>query len=353
MINKTTFSFCYNEILEKEALFDWEVKDNMAGNYDRNELMELNRKQLISIIKIDNTECFLVPELAIVSALQNGRTDVHSLSAFCNLEIKTIREILSKNGNMIEITKNSVNIKKQKGRLIVFDWSGTLVNEFYLDEEVCKYIPHPKDGNRERYRNNFIDFEEHLRNLEEKQHYLWYDYLYLGKRYGKTEEDLRKIHEINYDKVQGLFRFENIKKLRRKGFKIALVTDCVEKVLHWRGELLKIKIEDEFDYIVTSDRVRYVEDKRKHLELLMKESKIKPDDAIYIGDSFVKDILAAKTFNMRTIWFKNSIRNAGSRWGTPTLPVSNTQFSSLRKIVNKRAADAIVFDIENVNKFFI
>ncbi|MFH1455766.1 MAG: HAD-IA family hydrolase [archaeon] len=87
-----------------------------------------------------------------------------------------------------------------------------------------------------------------------------------------------------------------LKKLKQKGYKLALVTDAPRLKAYMR--LDEMRIADLFD-VVVGKGIRLKPSKLPFKKAL-KELKIKPKEAMHVGDLRERDILGAKKMGMKT-----------------------------------------------------
>ena len=217
-----------------------------------------------------------------------------------------------------------------------------------MDEAICSAIPlsgHSDDNDRAT-----VKFRELLTDLEQLHSHLWYDYIYLGRQFGKTTQDLADLHTRNRDLINPLCDVAAlVTALRQAGLRIALSTNCVAPVLEWRAKLLGLRLDALFDFVVTSDITQNVRDKGTNLDHLIDKSGVSASRMIVVGNSFSKDILPAKLRGMSTVWLRGPIaRERRSYWGTPELPVSPQIYEPTRAAVRDRAADIMILDISHL-----
>lgn len=132
--------------------------------------------------------------------------------------------------------------------------------------------------------------------------------LYL-KKSNPSKKDIEKaINQINkqfYLAWESSFlsikSFENmretLKKAKDMGLKIALLSDFPI------GNKVKVlNIEDIVDFSISSEETGYLKPSKKTFLKLTKSINIDPKNCIYFGDSYNKDIVGAKSVNMKTVY---------------------------------------------------
>jgi len=90
-----------------------------------------------------------------------------------------------------------------------------------------------------------------------------------------------------------------LRKLQKKGIKLAIVTDA-PRIEAWI-RLAAMGIQDEFDVVITYDDSKEKKPSLKPFKLALKKLKMNPEDVIIIGDSISRDIVPAKELGAKTI----------------------------------------------------
>lgn len=92
-----------------------------------------------------------------------------------------------------------------------------------------------------------------------------------------------------------------LKSIKEAGLKIALCTDMTANIQY--RKIKKLGIADLIDVIVTSEEAGFEKPSPVIFNLVLEKLKIKPSEAIYIGDHIEKDIKGSLTCGMTPIWF--------------------------------------------------
>jgi len=317
------------------------------------ELTELHRQGSIALIKTRRNVLFALPRLAICAAVASGKETLASVARFCDLKENKIRTTIADgNCNLLRNGSRFV-VAPLPCKVVALDWSRTLVDEFDLDEAICRFITMPRQGLEGNGATNSIRLRKILDRLESEGSPLWYDYPYLAKQFGWNESDLRKAHFENAHGLRSLCDISKfVAELRKRGIQTALLTNCVRKVLDWRAEMLGLRIDRLFDNIITSDEVGFCQDKSRHLDMLSDEMRLPSSAIVMVGDNLNKDILPAKARRMGTIWVNLAPhRDRGpSYWGTPEMPTRPHVYELSRSAFSGHAADVMVLNIRDVLK---
>lgn len=88
--------------------------------------------------------------------------------------------------------------------------------------------------------------------------------------------------------------YEVLKELKQRNLKLGLCTTSSDKAAHYI--LQRFKIDDFFHLIVARDDVKHVKPSTEQFELALKSLRVRPQDAVIVGDSIV-DMQSAKELN--------------------------------------------------------
>jgi len=93
-----------------------------------------------------------------------------------------------------------------------------------------------------------------------------------------------------------------LKKLKKKGYKIALLSN----VTHFHAKrFLKSKISKYIDKPFFSSDLGSIKPDPRNFKRVLKYFKVKPSEAIMIGDNYLDDIIPSRKLGLHTIHFKN------------------------------------------------
>jgi len=184
-------------------------------------------------------------------------------------------------------------------KCLLFDWTGTLVNEYELDKEMCKNME------LEISHKLGISFGEAERRYQKMLNeygdsWEWYNYPLQGFLFGI---DWKRAHLSALTKIKVIpSAIDVLSHFKEKGHIIYLLTNAVKEVVDIRIDYLKMN--QFFDLIVTSDMVKSTKSSGKHLELALDILKIPVSQTFMIGDSLTQDILPAKKLGIVTVQCK-------------------------------------------------
>jgi len=94
---------------------------------------------------------------------------------------------------------------------------------------------------------------------------------------------------------------ETIKKLRKRGYKIAVLSDA-PGIQAWMRITAMDMHKGYFDHVITRDITKVRKPNPKAFKIALKALKVRPEDAAMVGDSFKKDIYPAKRLGMKAIY---------------------------------------------------
>lgn len=184
-------------------------------------------------------------------------------------------------------------------KCLMFDWTGTLADEYELDKSVCKNMEleiSRKEGiSLEEANKKYTDFLKKYENS-----WKWYSYPLHGEKFGISwkESQLSALHKIKLiPNVLEVMTF-----YKEKGYCFFLVTNAVRAVIELRLDYLKVR--NYFDIIITSDMVKSTKTTGKHFEYALKYIDLSDIRTYMIGDIYTQDLLPAKKFGIITILCK-------------------------------------------------
>lgn len=294
----------------------------------------------------DNHLTFLPPRNAILVEVASGNKSLSQIHQRTGLPPERIVSEAATLSDRLSVSKDIVTFRRLSIKTVVFDWSDTLVNEYDLDEAICRYIPTAANG--ETSPTDMLRFQELLHSLEVDHSKYWYDYEFLGRSFGKTPGSLKAEHLRNRHLIRPLCDIVALtSKLRLNQYKVALATNCHRNVLRWRLESLGLNT-TLFDWIVTSADIDWVKDKTKFLHQVLSLSKCRNFELLMISDDLERDLLPAKLLGCRTVWVLGPRHKARSMFGTPALPLHTETRDLARAQIQVPISDFVTFRADAV-----
>ncbi|GEM_PF-2785270 len=102
---------------------------------------------------------------------------------------------------------------------------------------------------------------------------------------------------------------ETLRALKKYGFRLGLLSNGVKNWVGFDWRFLGFQPEKFFEVQIYSQTVRELKPKKSAYKRILKKMKLKPSDAVSVGDNFEQDVLAPKSIGMRTVW----LNKAGKR----------------------------------------
>jgi len=182
---------------------------------------------------------------------------------------------------------------------LIFDWTGTLVNEFNLDKSICEDIAKYISKNEEIPLKNAE--KKYLKLLNSFQNtWRWYSYPLHGVLLNFNWKEIQLIH---LDKIKIIKNaIDVLNQFKEKGYRICLMTNAVKEVLDLRIDYLDMR--KYFDSIITSDLVKAEKSTGAHLQYALDRLMIPKYQIYMIGDNIEQDILPASKIGIKTILCK-------------------------------------------------
>ena len=190
-------------------------------------------------------------------------------------------------------------------KAVCFDIDGTLYSPRTMHRRLVRlYLRHPlfcRRYNRER-----AEFRKHQATFRQEIPLRWREAMILGTKSGKepegpfSKEDFRGEYEKldrcfyapmgrMYEKTKAIDGVrETFLKIRAKGLKIGVFTD-------WPlySKLQSLGLADLVDFSCSSDDTGFLKPDTHCFEYLLYNLNVRPEDVLYVGDSYVKDVAGA------------------------------------------------------------
>ena len=200
-------------------------------------------------------------------------------------------------------------------KAFVFDIDNTIYdynsNDIVAMKELCKFAEEKFNLNEE----DFLKVYEESRKVVKTrltegagQHNRMLFFQAAVEIIGKNPLDyVLEMYEIywnafleNMNLFDGAMDF--MKSIKKAGLKIALCTDMTAHIQY--RKLKKLGITDLIDVLVTSEESGFEKPSPVIFNLVLEKLKIKPSEAIYIGDHINKDVKGSMNCGLTPIWFK-------------------------------------------------
>ncbi|MFA6268621.1 MAG: HAD family hydrolase [archaeon] len=140
------------------------------------------------------------------------------------------------------------------------------------------------------------------------------------------EEELYEVFFNRFDKIRYYPEAEEVlKKLKSEGYKLALLSNT--ESVHASEIVKKLSFEKYFDALCFSFEIGAIKPDEKVFRCALNELKIKPSEALMVGNSLRSDIGGAQKVGMHTCWINRKERPIDS-----VTVKSEFEISSLDKI---------------------
>jgi HAD superfamily hydrolase (TIGR01509 family) len=112
---------------------------------------------------------------------------------------------------------------------------------------------------------------------------------------------LTHIDTMKYVKIDAK-TVDVVDELKQRGFWLALVSNMMLP-----GKLLKAKLQEAhvlayFDTITISSDVGFIKPHPEIFRRTLRESTLKPEEVVFVGDTYQQDIIGAKRVGLKTVW---------------------------------------------------
>ena len=131
-------------------------------------------------------------------------------------------------------------------------------------------------------------FQKFLKKVEGKTNYKYLTYGILA---------YRKMKENYMYPYQGTI--ETLKKLKKR-YRLAVISDA-HGINAWL-RLISMKIDNMFDVVLTKSDVRAQKPSSRVFRKVLKMLKVKPEQAIMVGDRTERDIAGARALGIKTVY---------------------------------------------------
>jgi len=140
----------------------------------------------------------------------------------------------------------------------------------------------------------------------------------------EDKEDLeRELYEVflnRFDKIHFYPQVEStLSKLKSKGYKLALLSNT--ESIHAEEIKKRLHFENYFDFIGFSFELHALKPAPKTFNAVLKKLKVKPSEALMIGNSLHSDIAGSKAVGMHSCWINRNERSPDARGVKPEFEI--------------------------------
>jgi putative hydrolase of the HAD superfamily len=108
---------------------------------------------------------------------------------------------------------------------------------------------------------------------------------------------VKELHMLPYPKVTATLR-----KLRKRGLKLAIITDA-PRFQAW-SRLFELKLEKYFDFVISLEDTGQLKLSQLPFRAAIKKLRVGPQNIMVVGDSITRDVIGAKKLGMTTVLAK-------------------------------------------------
>jgi 2-haloalkanoic acid dehalogenase type II len=122
----------------------------------------------------------------------------------------------------------------------------------------------------------------------------------------------KELYELYHNRFDKIYFFKNTKetlsKLREQGYKLGLMTNT--ESLHAKKIEEQLNLKKYFDFLGYSFEMNSIKPNPKVFEKVLLELKVKPNEALMVGDSLRSDIAGAKSVGMYSCYIERKIKHS-------------------------------------------
>lgn len=201
---------------------------------------------------------------------------------------------------------------------VIFDLDDTLYSYKDINDnainKVCEYICKKLNINKENFYKAFELGRENTKKV------MTYDcaakhnrMIYFQKTLELLDENpisyALEMYDIYWNTMLETMKLNNgvidlFEYLKRNKIKIAICTDLTTHIQH--RKIRKLAIDKYIDCIVTSEEAGLEKPNPIIFELCLSKLGLGPQDTIYVGDSFKKDIIGSYNMGIMPVWFNEN-----------------------------------------------
>ena len=200
-------------------------------------------------------------------------------------------------------------------KAILFDRGETLVHfgetNYEAGQNVILSSVRPPDALEraafDKFEDEFfekIDVYRHQANLEcNLLHYYELLSRYFGIQFDKSHEELCRQYHLAAENISPLPGAQKaLAALKRAGFLLGLVTNTSLPHSVIKEEFERLALYDYFDTVVCSSEIVFRKPDRAMFDVALRNLKVAPQDAMFVGDSYHADVVGANNVGMKTVW---------------------------------------------------
>ncbi len=194
-----------------------------------------------------------------------------------------------------------------KIKAVAFDIDGTLYPYYKMYiYSIPIFIKYP------RFIYNFSKVRKSIRKIDEIKNFREMQAQLLAKRLKASQNRVyKKMESIIYDEWEKIFKWikpytgvlRTLKYLKEQNLKLAALSDFpVDHKLKYLG------LDGLWDCAFSSEEIAYLKPHPKSFEKLCEKLNLEPGEILYVGDTYLYDIIGAYNAGLKTAFLTNNIR---------------------------------------------
>lgn len=212
-----------------------------------------------------------------------------------------------------------------KIKAVAFDIDGTLYPYYKMYfYSIPIFLKYP------RFIYNFSIMRKNIRNLDKIDNFRKTQARLLAEKLNSSPGHVyKKLENIIYDEWEKIFKWikpysgvrKTLKLLKRNNLKLAALSDFpVEAKLKYLG------LSGFWDCAFSSEEISYLKPHPISFRILSEKLNIEPDQILYVGDTYLYDIIGANNAGFKTAFLTNSFKKR---------KYANFQFGNYKKFNQK------------------
>ncbi len=229
-------------------------------------------------------------------------------------------------------------------KAIIFDADKTLynINTEGAYSELYKYIASQVDDSITKIRNRHKELKDSVKKeMDPKKRSYEYPITILLSEYDKDTKDIiQEAMRIFWDRIiedleETPTSIITVLELKDK-YTLAIASDEFRPVLDKKLERIFRSHIDSFSFIITPEDTGTMKPSKAYYEIALKKLKVHPNEAIVVGDSYLRDLAPAKSLGIKTVLLCHT--KDSDKDGNPDYRIK--KMIELKKIIEICEADA-------------
>lgn len=199
-------------------------------------------------------------------------------------------------------------------KIVCFDIDGTLYPKWVTNRKLFfTLFPSPSLAMKyQKFRKEVRQEKSLVLRDQSEQGFRRYQAKSIAKKTKQRPKEIEKrIEKQFYHRWEKIFAklkgypdvSETIVELKNRGFKIAFLSD-----FPIGNKLKALNVEHLADYAICSEQSGYLKPHENPFLAVCNKMKVTPQEVVYVGDSYSKDVMGAKKVGMKTLWLVSKFK---------------------------------------------